>query len=518
VTGLEVVDVRSREPVLDLDGYPPRFVAPACRWVPPRSGSYADEVVDFTSSLGHPVDVEQAADLDAMCSFGPGGLPVAGETWMLEGRQNGKTDRVVLPQTLFDFFVGPRGRIVDWTSHLVDTTLKTKRIVDQLIEGNPVLSRRVRAVVDARGSEGIYLHRLPGEPAEREWRWASRSEGAGRGGPADVWVADEGLFLSAGMVGARRPTLRSREGAQLRGASSAALRRSGYLRSVVKRGRAGGDLGLVYVERCAPGGFDGSACVLGAECSHVYGVAEGCALDDESTWHLANHALARGRITYRKMRDERSSMDATEFAREGAGWHEPGADDAGGTVDVETWDRFADRSSAIADGRAPAAFVVGVRPDQSGSSIAVVGRRADGRLHVGLIRHGALAGDELVAEVMRLRREHRPRRVLVLAGASASSVAAGLKRRGRVQVVGPVDQATAAADLLAGIRADDFRHRGDRIVRASLEAASSRRTPDGAWSFDTREGDGSVLPVLVVVVARWAATQVKAYDPMKSFG
>lgn len=511
------VDVRSREPVLELDGYPPRFVPPAYRWVPPRVGSYADEVVDFTTSIRHPVDLEQAADLDAMCSFGAGGLPVAGETWEIEGRQNGKTDRVVLPWTLFDFFVGPRGRIVDWTSHLVDTTLKTKRIVDALIEGNPELSRRVRAVVDARGSEAIYLHRLPGEPAEREWRWASRSEGAGRGGPATVWVADEGLFLTAGMIGARRPTLRSVEGSQLRGASSAALRKSGYLRSVVRRGRAGGDLGLVYVERCAPGGFDGSACALGAECSHVYGVAEGCALDDESTWHLANHAMARRRITYRKMRDERSSMDPVEFAREGAGWHEPGDDDAGGTVDVETWDRFADRSSAIVDGRAPDAFVVGVRPDQSGSSIAVVGRRADGRLHVGLIRHGSLAGDDLVDEVVRLRREHRPRQVLVLAGASSATVAAALRRRCRAKVVGPADQAAAAAGLLAGIRAGDFRHRGDRIVRASLEAASSRRTSDGAWSFDTREGD-AVLPVLVVVVARWAATQKATYDPMRSFG
>jgi hypothetical protein len=497
-----------REPALELDGYPPVLVEPAYLWVPERAGTYGPEIVEFAEAIGLPCDVEQACDLDALASFGPGGTYGTGEAWLLEGRQNGKTERVILPWTLFDFFVGG-ARIVDWTAHLMDTTLKMKRIVDRVVRASTMLSDRVEQIVDARGSEAMYLRQLPGEDAPREWHWASRSDGAGRGGPADVWVADEGLFLSDGMVGARRPTLRARPGAQLRGASSAGLRRSKYLRSVVKRGREGVDPDLVYVERCAPGGFDGAACELGASCSHVYG---------EETWHMANHGLARGRIAYRKLRSERSSLDPVEFGREGAGWHEAGDDDDV-TIDVDVWDELEDRSSGIVEGTRPDVFVVGVRPDQAGSSIGVAGRRPDGLLHVGLIRHGTLVGEDLVAEVLELRRKHRPRRVVVLGGPGSATVAALLgKRVPKLHIAGPGEQAASAASLLAGLKgAGDFRHLGDRHVRASLEAVPPRRTPDGGWSFDTRVG-GDVLPILVVTVARATAAALKPYDPMRSFG
>lgn len=506
--------VDGREPVLEQDGYPPAFVPAAYAWHPRRVGTLGPEVVQFAELIGHPCDAEQAADLDVLASFGPDGLYVASEAHMLEGRQNGKTDRTLLPWTLYDLFVG-RARIVDWTAHLMDTTRKQKRIVDQLIEGSPMLSRRVKRIIDARDSEGFVLHRLPGENGEREWHWATRSQGAGRGGPADVWVADEFLFVTGAMLGARMPTLRSRRGAQLRGASSAGLRRSGPLRKVVARGRAGGDPALAYVERCAPGGFDGSECADGAGCSHVYGVAEGCALDREDRWHLANHALARGRMRYATLRSERVSLPAVEFGREAAGWHEPGEDDEG-TVDVEVWDRFADRTSRVAEGQRPAVLVVGVREDGDGA-VAVAGPRDDGRLHLALIRDGIAPGQALADEVLELRKRHKPRTVLVLDGPATRTTAVLLKARTRVQMVSGPDRAAAAADLLAGIRADDFRHRGDRIVRASLEASPPRKTSDGGWQWDARAG-AEVVPILLVTVARWAASQTKTYDPTRSFG
>ena len=494
------------------------LVAPAFRVVPARVGTYVDEVLDFGRAIGHEPDPEQADDLDAHCSFGPGGLPVAGESWELEGRQNGKTDRVILLWTMFDFWVGPFGRLVDWTSHLMDTTRKTSRIVEALVESNPLLSRRVKSVSHARGSEGIVLHRLPGEDAEREWRWTTRSVAAGRGGPADVWVADEAMFLTPAMMGARRPTLRSRSAGQIRAASSAGLSTSRVLAAAVKRGRAGDD-GIVYVERCAPGGFDGSLCELGADCSHVYGLAEGCAMDREELWTPANHAIRRGRITLAKLRDERRASTtvelALEFGREAMGWHEDVTADEE-TIDVETWDRFEDRSSGVADGARPDVLVVAVRPDASGSVVALAGPREDGRTHVALIRRDvvagddgpeALVGDRLVTEVVRLRKDHRVRAVRVLAGPASRPVAQALRDRLRAAsgVVQPEDQAAAVSSLLSGIRQDDFRHRGDRIVRASLEAARPRRTSDGGWAIDARVGNGDALPFLVVVVARWAA-------------
>ena len=513
-----------REPVLELDGYPPAFVPAAFTWHPARAGSVADEVVDFASALVshrdsplcHELDPEQRADLDVLSSVRSDMTYAAEEALIVEGRQNGKTDRVVLPWTLWDFFVGT-AELVDWTSHLTETTAKTRRIVEDMVEANAWLSRRVRSIVQARGSEAIYLTN------GREWHWSTRSEGAGRGGPCDVWVADELLYLTPGMIGARRPTMRSRANAQLRGASSAGLERSEYLASVVKRGRAGDDPGLAYVERCAPGGFDGSLCRDGASCSHVYGSAEGCAMDREELWHEGCHSLARGRTTYRKLRSERRASTtqalAVEFGRETMGWHEQ-VTGTGESIDVDVWDRFEDRTSAVADGRRPDALVVAVRPDQSGSLIAVAGPRADGRRHAALIRNGPLTGDALVGEVVALRRKHHPRRILVVSGPASDDVFEALKRRIRsTERATSGDVAAAVASLRSGIRKDDFRHRGDRTVRASLEAAPPRRTSDGGWTFDTRAG-GDVLPILVVVVARWAAVTEasKAYDPGRSFG
>lgn len=492
------------------------LVAPAFRVVPARVGTYVDEVVDFGRAIGHEPDPEQADDLDAHCSFGPGGLPVAGESWELEGRQNGKTDRVILLWTMFDFWVGPRGRLVDWTSHLMDTTRKTSRIVEALVDANPLLSRRVKSVSHARGSEGIVLHRLPGEDAEREWRWTTRSVGAGRGGSADVWVADEAMFLTPAMMGARRPTLRSRSAGQLRAASSAGLASSRVLAAAVERGRAGDD-GIVYVERCAPGGFDGSLCELGQDCSHVYGSAEGCAMDREELYVRANHALARGRIALAKLRDERRASTtvelAREFGREAMGWHEDVAADEE-TVEPAMWDRFEDRSSRVDPAARPDVLVVAVRPNAAGSVVALAGPREDGRLHLALIRRDEvdgelLVGERLIAEVLKLRKDHRVRRVVVVAGPSSRPIADALRIRLRavLTVTRPEQQAAAVSSLLAGIREDDFRHRGDRIVRASLEAARPRRTSDGGWAIDTRSGDGEALPFLVVVLARWAARQ-----------
>ena len=104
---------------------PPAFVAPAFLSIPDgRRGTLGPDVVDFTTSIGHPVDAEQAADIDAFASLGPDGNYLASEVCKIEGRQNGKTDRTLLPMTLYDFFV-LGAQFIDWTAHLMKTARKT---------------------------------------------------------------------------------------------------------------------------------------------------------------------------------------------------------------------------------------------------------------------------------------------------------------------------------------------------------------------------------------------------------
>lgn len=484
---------------------PPAFVAPAHLWVPEgRRGTWGPEIVEFSASIGHPVDAEQAADLDAFGSYGRGGLYLVDETCKIEGRQNGKTDRVVLPQTLFDFFV--RGvRFVTWTAHLMDTTRKTMKIVHELIDANAVLSSRVREITTGRDSEAIVLR------SGAVWEWRARTDAGGRGGQADVWVADEALYLTHGMIAARRPTMRSRPGAQMRLASSAALKRSTYLRSVVRRGRARNDPTLIYSEHCAPGSFEEPGCQL-AGCSHVYGT-RGCTLDREDLWHHANHAMGR-RISYATMRSERRTMHPTEFARELLGWHEAGPDDDE-TIPVERWDKLVDRSSSVRKGARPV-FALMVRPDQSSAALAVAGHRHDDKVHVGLIRQ-ALPLGQVRGELLRLSQKYRPWTVVLAPGPATKRLAPQLKAAGiRIRVAVENELAQAAAATLAGVKADDTRHRGDELVRLSLESLERRDTTDGGWTADLT-GDGDAAPFVAVMLARWGVSiGPRPYDVLNS--
>lgn len=487
---------------------PPAFVEPAFLHIPPgRTGSLGPEIVDFAASIGHPVDPEQAADIDAFASLGAGGLYLGGTVCKIEGRQNGKTDRVILPMTMFDFFVlGVPA--VTWTAHLMDTTRKTKAIVERLIEANPSLSARVKEIIDARDSEAIVLM------SGAVWEWRARSDAGGRGGQADIWVADEGGFLTPGMIGARRPTMRSRPNAQMRIAASAALRRSKVLRGYVARGRSGTDPTLVYSEHCAPGSFEDPGCKLGRSCSHVPGTV-GCTLDREDLWHLANHAMGR-RITYAKMRDERLDMDPAEFARELLGWHEPGDDDDE-TISVKAWDALGDRVSAVRKGERPV-FAVVVRPDQTSAVVSVAGARHDGRTHLGLIRQQVVV-DKVVDEVAKLNEKHRPRLIVLGPGPATKRLNLAFERAGvRVRVATDQELAQAAATLLASVKIPDpdIAHRGEALVRVSLEASKPRKTTDGGWTFERRD-DADSVPIVAIALARWGvAIGPRSYDPNES--
>jgi hypothetical protein len=155
--------------------YPPAFVPPAHLWIPPgRRGSYGDEVVDWSASIGHPVDAEQALAIDAGASYGPGGNYLALEFAVKEGRQNGKTDRVVLPMTLADFFLF-RVPVITWTSHLMDTSLATFKVVKALVEA----TRRCRG-----GSVRSSSRRANSRSSSCRGRRSSSGPGCGAGAVA----------------------------------------------------------------------------------------------------------------------------------------------------------------------------------------------------------------------------------------------------------------------------------------------------------------------------------------------
>src|SRR6266508_3733265 len=292
----------------------PELVRPAHLWVPPRVGSYGAEVVDLARLAGRDVDPEQALAIDALCSYGPGGNWLALEQAIIEARQNGKTNGVLIPIVLADLFLWEADEL-SWTAHLFKTTRKAFNEFKRCIEFSSELSRRVKRIGESHGEEEIELHHPDGPTGQGALlQFLARSKGGGRGLSGKRVVLDEALILSAASMGSLVPTLATRPNAQISYGSSAGQLGSKHLRSLQRRGRAGDDPSLIWVEWCDDGTWADPPCVQGLECSHLYGVS-GCALDDEVRWLRANHTLGK-RISYDYVRSERRTLDPVEFGRE----------------------------------------------------------------------------------------------------------------------------------------------------------------------------------------------------------
>src|SRR6266540_1214602 len=207
-------------------------VRPQHLWVPERRGSYGAEVVDLAREAGRVVDAEQEIAIDAMASYGPGGKWLTLESAIVEARQNGKTNGVLVPIVLADLFLWGADEI-GWTAHLFKTTRKAFAEFCRCIEFSAALSRRVKKISTSHGEESIEL------TSGAILAFLARSMGGGRGLSGKRLVFDEAGILSAESMGALLPTMATRDNAQVLYGASAGLLKSKHLRKLRNRGWAG---------------------------------------------------------------------------------------------------------------------------------------------------------------------------------------------------------------------------------------------------------------------------------------
>ena len=365
------------------------MIEPAHLWIPPRMGSYGDEAIDLAAEAGVILDEEQCLAVDALLSYGPEGRWVALEQGIVEARQNGKTTSVLEPVTLFDLFLLEPDRIV-WTAHLFKTAMDAFADFERMIEMSPTLSRRVKNISRDKADQHIELHN------SAKLEFLARAGGGGRGLKGKRVVMDEALILSANSMGALMPILSTRPGAQITYGSSAGKATSDHLANLVRRGRKGNDPSLIWVEWCAPYGWENAPCEKGKRCPHVPDT-EGCALDNEELWPQANHTLGK-RITYDYVRAERRALPWQEFGRERLGWHEVIATGER-PIGEKAWTDLIDILSKMVD---PVAVGLHVNNDRDATAIGVAGYRSDGLVHVEVIKSApgsAWAVDDVVTVV-----------------------------------------------------------------------------------------------------------------------
>lgn len=431
----------------------------------------------------------------------PDGLFLAGRDLIPTHNTSG----VLLPVVLADLFLFDADRIV-WTAHLFRTARDAFNDVCALIDGTPYLSRRVKKITYANGEEAIELH------SGARLEFLARSKGGGRGLGGKRLVMDEALFLSAEAMGALIPTLSAREDPQILYGSSAGLGASDHLRNLRDRGRRGGDPSLVWVEWCAPGGWDDPPCRRGRDCAHTVG-EPGCALDDESLWRLANPALGR-RITFDFVRAERRALPVEEFGRERLGWFDM-PEQVDRPIEVADW--TACRLDLPDRPQGTPCFFIDCSPGLSSASISVATMHA-GRPHIELAdyRGGVswLEGED--GRVMELALRYPGARFAAFAAGAVSALLPGLAELGvEVELFTGQDMGRACAHFQKLVAGRGLTHDGNAAYEAALEGAVKRQVGDDLWTWSRRKS-ADISPIVSATGAAWLLETEPDYDVTQS--
>ena len=419
---------------------------------------------------------------------------------LLVSRQNGKGGVVEVRELAGLYII--REKLIIHSAHRWDTSQDAfHRLVD-LILGSPELRKGVRGyrgpkidpagIIKSHGAEGV----------EMEWgsqiQFRTRTNGGGRGFSSDCLILDEAMIIPEPFTTTLFPTLSARSNPQIWYTGSAVdqtIHEHGIVFARIReRGLRGDDPSLAYFEWSVA--------------DDVKDVTPAMAADPEM-WALANPALGI-RISPEYIVNERrefaSNMRGFAVERLGAGdW--PRTDDASDIISQADWLALADPRSTI-DGQVVFAF--DVQPDRSHSTIAVAGRRSDGRFHVEIVDHD-LGVAWLPARLAELKRKHRSHSPIFLdASGPASSLLTDLANlKVKVESVSAKDHAQACGIFYDSVvDAKDLRHLGTPELAAALNGAKRRNLGD-AWGWDRKSSAIDISPLVAATLALYGARKLK---------
>ncbi len=391
---------------------------------------------------------------------------------------------------------------VTYSAHKLETAEQTYQDVLSLIDGDAPLRKRLKRV---RAGTGQWLVEWT---SGQQMRFKTRTKSGGRGLSGDKMIMDEAQELTATQIGALMPTLAARRDPQILYGGSAGKASAVFWRSIRDRGRAGVPGRLAYAawtER------EPRRCVS-EDCSHVFGVAVGCALDDEAAWAEVNTQLY-GRIGVETMQGLRESMPAEEFAREFLGrWDEPSGRPL---FDMAAVAECVDPLSRI-DGET--VFSLNVSPDRSWAAIAVAGMRADGLPHVevtGRTDNGVPILDHqegtswVVPRLAAMAKARSWFEVRVVTGSPAAALVPALRRRGVEVVEVPASHTPRACGLIYDqVSARELRHLGQAPLVAAFQGARKRgSSEESAFVFGHGSSGADVTPLYAAADALLGAVQ-----------
>lgn len=469
------------------------LVEPAYFTHPDYADSLGPEVADLAEMVGFPADPEQRLVLDAQFGLDRSGKRVAFEVAVIGARQNIKTGLFKIA-ALGEAFICEVPLLV-WSAHEFPTAQEAFRDLSELIESAPDLDREVKHIHRGNGDEAIEL--LNG----CRIKFKARTKSGGKGLSGKRVVLDEAFALQPVHMGSLLPLLSAQTEPQVWYGSSAGYADSDVLRSIRDRGRPGSP-SMVYVEWCAP-----KKPCKDPHCTHIVG-SEGCLLDDESMWQMANPQLGR-RIKIDTIRNERRALPPEEFGRERMGWwDEPGLLEH--IFGAEKWARCG-IPPVDTPPMAGMTLAIAVSFDRAWSSIAAASP-LPGRELVGVLdrRPGT---DWLVAEARRLQDKLKCR-VGIDSRGPAADLIDPLKRAGvnlRELVTSEVLDASAA--FYDKVQTTVIAHMNHQELEDAVRGAQRRPVGD-RWAVGRKVSTTDVSPLEAAIIADYLLKF--AYNPLDS--
>lgn len=529
---------------------------PVRQYIPPAlvkaNTLKARQAIGLMRFARKPLDFWQQQSVAIMCGVDDVGLWACPDYFEWVARQNGK-GAILEARALAGLFCYGEP-FIGWSAHEYRTAMEARLRMMTLIRNMGAQDIKSPDIIHVQlpGTDKIIRVKFDNSHGEeaivrldtgQRLKFFARSKGAGRGFSAPVWLLDEVFALTDEQLDAIGPTQLTFENAQTIYTSTPPLTgdTGGPMFNLRARADAGDpELGGRDWGLRKPDGspmwldeIDGTPGPDGVPPLNV---------DDLDLWRKTNPggspgATGRPRITERARRKDRRSRGRLGYAREALCiWPRPVAA-AGAAIDPDVWTNTGDIESRPAS--AGLVLAIDVSPGARSASIAVAGRRADGRFHVKVMDYRAgtgwlaerltqLAGmlDEYAVERLALYvRRHlivsrggNPREVdelidalpppgrlkatMINAAGPAGAVYDELTAAGfRLTKVDGGEWARACAAFLADVEQDRMRHCAQDGLNDAVTCATRKFVGDGAWYWSRKDSTGDISPLCAATAA-----------------
>lgn len=431
--------------------------------------------------MGYELDDWQEWCIDGMLSEDAGARLCAAMVLMIVSRQNGKN--VILEVVeLYAFYVLGLSLILH-TAHLQETSATHMARLQAVVQADPELDA-ITVFSTANGKERMYR-----SDTGAIIRFVTRGKKTGRGGSPQMLIWDEALYLNDDQLQAILSSLSAqsmrRDPPIQIFTSSAPLAES----TVLHRVRAN------FVTGAADGFF--------AEWS----VDDTGDIDitDRNLWFDNNPGMGVRISDDWVAENELTLLTREAFMAERLGVAIGGSDSVGSAVlPVDKWAACGDDASEIADGQ-PSNPALAVGPGMVWASFADAGRRADGDLHVEVIRREP-GTSWVVAEALRVvGKTGRP--LIVDPKSPTAALFAQLKAAGvELLEVSTAEYVQGCAALQNDVINAGVHHIDQPPLNAAVVGADIRPVGE-AWAWSQKSSAIDITSLVAVTLAASVARQ-----------